>query len=277
MFPPVALTGAKGTIGTVLREKLTGYSYTPLDLPECDLRDKSSVLDALPGHRAVVHLAWHTDRNLPNGSLAIENLEMTANVLDAALRSGVPRVILASSVHADDFFRWDPERHGLLSVERQPVPTSPYGASKVFAESLGAYYAQQGLEVICLRLGGVNPEDQEPEGEHERAVWLRHADCVSLFDCCLSARRIRRQYALLYAVSDNPTRRHDWHNSLGWEPALQGVARRKAECSTQPVWPTVPTWNRAPVLPGELPWQRALDLPSTLLALAHPAVDPEMP
>jgi len=214
----IAITGAKGVIGSILRRGLSDYKITPIDLPEIDVRDYEKLLEIFPGHDVVIHLAWDTKtENYKSGRINPDNILMTYNVYRAAIETKIPRVIMASSVHADNFYNW--KKQELMSVDRVPVPDSPYGASKVFMEALGRYFASKGLEVICIRFGGVNPENKPPLDDfYERKVWLSHKDCISLIKRCIEARKIPNNFLIIYGVSNNTNRIHNYSNPLGWVP-----------------------------------------------------------
>lgn len=219
MKEKVVITGANGTIGTVLTERLKdNYDITPLDLPDVDVRDYQKLLNIFPGHSAVVHLAWNTKiDNFRSGEIDSQNVEMLHNVFKAALQTGVPRVIMASSVHADRFDNW--KGSGKMSPNKTPIPDSPYGALKVGMEAMGRYYASRGLQVVCIRFGGINPQNQpETKPLHERAVWFSHNDCVSLIETVLEANEIPDNFVVMYGMSDNPGRIHDISNPFGWKP-----------------------------------------------------------
>jgi nucleoside-diphosphate-sugar epimerase len=73
----------------------------------------------------------------------------TANVLEAARAARVKRVLFCSSVAA-----YGKQDAAVLTEELPVNPTEPYGASKVWSESLGRYYTQElNLEVVSLRFG----------------------------------------------------------------------------------------------------------------------------
>ncbi|MCD6550160.1 NAD(P)-dependent oxidoreductase [bacterium] len=107
---------------------------------------------------------------------------------------------------------------------RIPIPTSPYGASKVCIEALGRYFAKSyNLSVICIRLEGVNSQDAVTEEILAREpmyhkIWLSHRDCVDLFRKCIETPRIPENFCVIYGVSDNASRIHDISNSVGWFP-----------------------------------------------------------
>ena len=114
-----------------------------------DVRDRPTVRAALAGAHAVVHLAAQT--GVP-GSVddPVHDFDVNAagtlNVLEAARHDGTRRVVLASSgavlgTHAEPALDTTP-----------PRPVSPYGASKLTAESYArAYWSTYGLETAALR------------------------------------------------------------------------------------------------------------------------------
>ena len=218
----VAITGSGGTIGTVLQQGLHGYQLTPLHHTDVDARNYTDLVKAFAGKDTVIHLAHNPNKETIRESAWTDlydpdNSKMTYNVYKAALETKVKRVIMASSVHADNYFTWKgPEK---LSVDRIPTPDTPYGANKIFMESLGRYYATKGLEVVCIRFGGVNPENKPPVNDFwENAVWLSHKDCIAMVDACLKAERVPNNFAVFYAVSNNKDRIHDTTNPFGWKP-----------------------------------------------------------
>lgn len=221
----IAITGSKGVIGTILKRGLEGkYAITSLDLPSVDVRDYKRLKEIFPGHTAVIHLAWDTQTdNFRSEHFNPDNAVMFDNVYSAAIEAGVERVIMASSVHADRFYK----EKALMKPETVPFPDSPYGAHKVFMEALGKWYAQEkSLEVVCIRFGGVNPENRplritDPKSiaqKLERAVWFSHRDCVSLVQKCLETRSIPGKFVVIYGISNNTGRLHDISNPLGWVP-----------------------------------------------------------
>lgn len=216
----VLITGSGGTLGTVLKVDMP-HDTTDFDLPDRDAAQYDHIYEHARGHEAIIHLAW----DFENDGWLAENLnpnntQISFNVFQAAVDAGVKRVIVASSVHADKFTGRDVTKDGLLKPFDLPLPDSPYGAGKVFLESLGRYYAYaKGLEVICIRFGGVNRADVPPAQPYsERQVWLSHRDCVRLIKRCLEAEAIPYNYTILYAVSDNKDRLHNLENPFGWQP-----------------------------------------------------------
>ena len=220
----VAITGSSGKIGQVLQTGLQGCSMVyPLDLPWCDAKDMHALEREFPGKDVVIHLAWNAKiENWRSGTIDPDNTLMTFNVFQAAVNTRVPRVIMASSVHADEFLTW--KRQELLTTDKTPFPTSPYGASKIFMEALGRYYSKHhNLEVICIRFGGVNPQNEITQEMLAAEpilpkVWFSHQDCVALVRACIKAQTVPNNFTIVYGVSDNPERIHDLTNPFGWTP-----------------------------------------------------------
>lgn len=220
MTHKVLVTGSKGTIGDTLRQHLP-HDTTDFDLPEQDAKNFQHLVQAAQGHDTLIHLAWDFSSDGWLGeNLNPDNTMMSFNVFEAACQAQVSRVIMASSVHSDKFIGRKLQPGELLQPTSLPLPDSPYGASKVFMESLGRYYADaKGLEVVCIRFGGVNRLDEPPASpDSERLVWLSQRDCASLVDACIQAPALANNYAIVYGVSDNAGRVHDLNNPFGWKP-----------------------------------------------------------
>jgi len=219
----VLITGSAGTIGKVLVRALA-HDVTEFDLPARDARSLEQLTDAANGHDVVVHLAWNTAaEHSGNDNIDFDNARMAFNVYRAAERTGVPRVIVASSVHADV----PRARRGRSLVASEgSTPDSPYGASKLFVEALGRYFATRGLEVVVVRFGWVSEADDAvalATGVH--TWWLSQSDCIQLVDACVTASTVPNGYTAFYGVSDNPDRIHDTTNPFGWAPLTRAQPR----------------------------------------------------
>jgi uronate dehydrogenase len=216
----VLITGSSGRIGGSLTRglKRRGYQITTFDLPDQDMRDYEQLKEAMTGQDAVIHLAWNIPvDNFDTGRIDTDNTLGFFNIYQAAVATGTKRIILASSVHADQWI--DYKGKELLSTSRVPAPSCPYGAHKCFLEQLGRLYAQDyGLEVVCVRFGGVNRRNRPPKGLAGKSVWLSNYDCLSLVRACLESEKIPSNYAIVYGVSNNINRIHDHTNPFGWVP-----------------------------------------------------------
>jgi uronate dehydrogenase len=217
----VAVTGAAGTIGSVLvpglRER--GHEVRGLDRRSGagvdvvgDCLDPSAVDRLLEGTDAVVHLAGNPgETDLPTA--LDSHVLTTAAVCEGMLRHHVGRLVLASSNHAVG----RTPRSDLVDDTVPPRPDTFYGVAKVAAEAVSRLYADRhGLQVACLRIGSFA---DRPHSRHQLATWLSHGDAVRLVDACLTAPGLG--FAVLYGISGNtrawwdlaPARR------LGYAPA----------------------------------------------------------
>ncbi|HZZ99318.1 MAG TPA: NAD(P)-dependent oxidoreductase [Candidatus Paceibacterota bacterium] len=213
----IIITGSNGTIGTTLKSGLKNVEITNLDLPEFDLRKTEGLWELFAGNEIVIHLAWNSEKeNYRTESIDTENIQMAFNVYQAALRAKITRVIMASSTHADNFHLGRKEGE-LISPLRLPSPKSPYGASKTMIEALGRYYTQKGLEVVCIRFGGVRINNIPRDADTARR-FLTQDDCCSLIQACIDSQNVPENYSIVYGVSKNTGAVHDTSNPFGWEP-----------------------------------------------------------
>jgi UDP-glucose 4-epimerase len=183
------VTGGAGFIGSHIAEALveSGCRVTVLDnlssghvanldhLSEhitfinADICDLAQLLQAADGcevifHEAAVVSVTQTVKD-PLFSARVNDLG-TLNVLEAARRKGVRRVVLASSsaVYGDD-----PE---LPKHERMtPKPLSPYAIQKLTNELHAKLYADlYGLQTVCLRYFNVYGPRQDPSSPYSGVI-----------------------------------------------------------------------------------------------------------
>ncbi len=171
-FSKVLVTGGAGFIGSHLVDKLIsrGYSVVVLDnfhsgemksfceilgrasfeVIEGDIRDRKAVREAMDGVDAVVHLAALIDvEESVNNPLETHdvNVNGTLNVLNEAVRSGVRKLLFASSTAV--YGEGNPLP---LKEEHSLNPISPYAASKISAEGYcRAFNNCYGLGTVILR------------------------------------------------------------------------------------------------------------------------------
>lgn len=225
----VLVTGALGCIGRVVCQALQNeFTIDPIDIRDVknpiNLADPHRAVDVLSarakGADVLIHLAWNArGENWRNARSVPENKSMVEAAYEAAKQAGVKRVIMASSIHADSrFYDWASPRTFLPDMANA-IPDSPYGATKLWAEALGRHYASKhGLEVVCIRFGGValdNVPRQEPLAEK---IWLHTEDCASLVKTCVDIPEISRKFRIVNGVSDNAGRPHCTNNPFGWRP-----------------------------------------------------------
>ncbi|GAA2463069.1 NAD-dependent epimerase/dehydratase family protein [Streptomyces mauvecolor] len=208
----VALTGAAGNIGSFVRRELRRTATrvilldrVPLrreaeneDVHTVDLRDALAVESALSGADQVIHLGGVPDE-APLADLLDANVLGTHHVLEAARRTGIKRVVLASSNRVTGFY---PVAH--LTGPGEPVrPDGLYGVSKAAVEALGQLYADKfGLSVISLRIGSFEPV---PTESRHLATWLSPRDAMGYIRAALTA-PASTHFVTVYAVSANTRR-----------------------------------------------------------------------
>jgi uronate dehydrogenase len=227
-------TGAAGRLGRWLRPRLA-RRFGPLrstDVVECppaaaddevivaDLADRDAVERLVPGTHAIVHFGG-ISREDTFEKIMEANLRGTYNVMDAARRHGVDRIVFASSAHATGFTPVPEHIDGATAAHR---PDTLYGVSKCFGENLGRYHVDKfGMDVACLRIGWAIPE---PFNDYGRQIWLSYPDLLRLVEACLTAPRFG--FAVLYGASD--LERGWWSNApyshIGYVPADGEQARR---------------------------------------------------
>jgi uronate dehydrogenase len=222
----VALSGASGNIGQVLRPALLKLGYSlrsasgrrPLtaisaeeDVLQGDLRDPMIVDRLLNGIDVLIHMAGTSvERSLPE---VIENNLVGLNaVYEGARRHRVKRIVFASSNHAVGMHSVDSK----LDLDCDLRPDGFYGLSKVWGEAMSRmYWDKHGVEGICLRIGTAI---EKPTEFRHLSTWLGHDDLVQLIDRCIKVPDIG--FLIAWGVSANT--RSYWNNDgsvrLGYRP-----------------------------------------------------------
>ncbi len=188
----IIFTGGSGKAGRHVVPYLTGRGHavlnldlTPLDCPGVntlltDLTDSGQVFNALSQHfgfdgfetgngpakvDAVVHFAA-IPRILmkPDNTTFAANTVSTYNVIEAAVKLGIRKVIIASSetTYGVCFAEGDKDYHQFPLTEDYDVdPMDSYGLSKVVNEKTARAFAMRtGADIYALRIGNViSPED----------------------------------------------------------------------------------------------------------------------
>ena len=224
----IIITGSQGCIGTILQDGLINiFDLYLLDLKEKNTqktfnidiaREYNRLVKILRNKDIIIHLAWDFKEDFPREVIIPQNKLMAENVYSAAAEAGVKRIIIASSVHADDYSKIKNKKD---FISRNPWPDSPYGASKVYIESLGKYYAKyHALEVICIRFGGINQGNKiiYKEDPNYDKVLLFKKDCIDLIESCILAKKVPNNFQVFTAVSNNRNRVHSIKNFLGRRP-----------------------------------------------------------
>jgi UDP-glucose 4-epimerase len=178
MVRKMTVTGGAGFIGsnlvrllrsfdhrvTVIDDLSSGYRENLHELPEVELiegsiLDEEAVQRAVAAADVVFHLAASVGnkRSIDNPVLDSQiNVIGTLNVLEAARRAGVRKVVYSSSAGIFGELRTMP-----VAEDHAIAPCSPYGASKLAGEKHGLVYAElYDLEVVALRYFNVYGPNQ---------------------------------------------------------------------------------------------------------------------
>lgn len=149
------------------RANLDGAGPAGAVVHELDLRDGAAVAEVVARERPelVFHLAAQVDvrRSVTHTAHDVRvNVEGTVNVLEAARRGGVRRVVYSSTGGAIYG-----EGAALPAPEDTAVrPLAPYGQAKFAGEGYCALYGRlHGLSTISLRYANVYGPRQDPLGE----------------------------------------------------------------------------------------------------------------
>ena len=198
----VLITGASGTLGRKLVHHLTqrgGYDLVLLDriaatddVIGADLsRRDADWPSAFSGVDCVVHLAAAARPNAPWSTFVTDNVDATLNVFEAALAHHVPRVVFASSLQT----MFGHRENAPVGTDLPTAPINFYSASKVFGERVAKWFSEQGLSVICLRLGAVYPGENRPRGARatpdDQRTWLSDGDLCRACECAILAGEVR--------------------------------------------------------------------------------------
>jgi UDP-glucose 4-epimerase len=187
----VLVTGGAGFIGSHIAEALvnrghqvrvldnlsTGHLSNMADFRDRiefihgDLLDVPTVLRAVEGVQYVFHQAAlasvprSVERPLDTHAACVTG---TLNLLDAARRAGVQRLVYAASSSAYGDQPFSSKREGDL-----PAPISPYGAAKLAGEYYcQAFTATYGFQTVCLRYFNVFGPRQDPNSPYSAVIPL---------------------------------------------------------------------------------------------------------
>jgi nucleoside-diphosphate-sugar epimerase len=214
----ILITGAAGKVGTLLRPRLAraGRTLRLLDITDpgpvdgtgdeeiviASVDDLDALTMAFEGVDAVVHLGGQSKEADPEEVLRL-NAYGSYCVLEAARRTGVQKVVLASSSHAAGYLERDDVAYpDGLPADLPPRPDTLYGWSKAAVEGVGSLYADRfGLDVICLRIGLWFPTPPQLRG---LANWLSPDDGARLVEACVAVEK--PGFRIVWGVSRNTRR-----------------------------------------------------------------------
>jgi len=254
----LVVTGAGGNLGGKLVSALGG-EFT---LRCLDLRRAAGCIDADLGiyedrwtqqfedADIVLHFAGEPRPTASWAKVQHGNIAATCNVLRAARRCKVRRVIFASSNQVMAGYRF---RNTPITTEMPPAPLNPYAISKLFCEEAGrAFASQTGISFIGLRIGNIQPGENVPRagmglGLWGQQMWLSNRDFIGGVRAAILAAGV--PFAICNLVSNNPGMPWDLRHTRevlgfvpqdGFAPDLSPEDRAEEELA-----------SRARLVPGE--------------------------
>jgi UDP-glucose 4-epimerase len=189
----ILVTGSRGKVGsaTVTALDEAGHDVTAVDLgpavferstgPEyrqADLTNAGDAFAVVRGHDAVIHAAAIPDPlHHPPHTVFQNNLMATFNVLEAAVRWGLPRFVNVSSETVPGIFfpeRPVPRPYAPIDEDYAALPQDPYALAKHFGEQL-MDAAVRRSDIRCI---SIRPSWVQWEGNYERNIgpFLRDPD-----------------------------------------------------------------------------------------------------
>lgn len=226
----VLVTGAAGMIGTDLvpalsrRHELRLFDRQSVEsdheVVTGDLTDQSALLRACDGVDAVVHLAAATWEYDVHEVMIPANVAGTWNVFDAARRSGVERIVFASTHHTVGIHHADETLE--LTERADPRPDTFYAVTKLYGEALARHFSERyRMRAYCLRIGYYMSPARIAEGPSraKEALVLSARDFAQLVERCLTVDYPR--FGIYNAISEA---RNPWlsiekaRRELGYSP-----------------------------------------------------------
>ena len=245
------------TLVDVKAENPRGEAVDGVQIADLIDPDRSKYAALFEGVDAVVHLGYKRRSGDPLDHFFDEkaNVEMAYNVLRTAYDAGVPRVVMASSNHAADWYE-----HNLIHTRRMesldpyalPLSDNFYGWAKATYEHLGFLFAcglggfgdadggeshvsgtpvGRRMGVVMVRIGAPRELDPElyrgdPAGyKRDLGAYISPRDLTQLFRRAMETPNIDNEHGVpwqvVYGISGNTRAFWSLSNArrvLGYEP-----------------------------------------------------------
>jgi nucleoside-diphosphate-sugar epimerase len=219
------ITGAAGHIGRAIAPLLPPQWQLHLTdvaaeagVTALDITDPDACERVFQDANAVVHLAAVPDPTASWDRLVAPNVIGAYHVAHAAADVGVRRLVLASSLHAVSAVPETTQARG----DDAPRPGTLYGATKAWAEALGAWVAATtSTTVVALRIGyfAIEPPDLEQVPTRDLTAWLSARDAAELVRAAVESEGLT--FVVANGISANRFRRADIEQTvsrLGYQP-----------------------------------------------------------
>jgi NAD+ dependent glucose-6-phosphate dehydrogenase len=245
----IVLIGGLGTIGSILEKGFSDiYEMAVLDIckptrknrrnyVKVDVANMDQLMTAIPDDAyALVNITGLPNSVQPpipdaKGFHLCNDVYVvgTYNVLMAAAKKGIRKVVIASTNHVTGAY----EVGGISTLGREirtddyPLPDSIYGAMKLCGELFCYLFSREkNISVICLRMGSVVEDELSVLRSNDRAhrTIMSKRDTVEIFKKAIEA---EIEYGVYYGVSDNTGKPWDISNTideLKFQPKINAQA-----------------------------------------------------
>lgn len=262
----IGITGSSGIVGSRIYPSLLKHGYNVVGISDgknisqggpqrrgedeirtdyvdrvCDLTDPTACEGVFDGCDKIIHLAAQGSPDASFDEVCRVNIVGMYNVLEQAKKSGVKRVVFASTNHTQhgssmtagatpetiDFSRL---KDGKMRLSDPATPDSFYAVSKLCGEDLGRLYASVwgAFDFVALRIGWVLYDDptelrNTKYERYLRSMYLSRRDCEGYFHASLEAQipKEMNRFMNAYAISNNSTAVFDLEDTiskLGYMP-----------------------------------------------------------
>jgi uronate dehydrogenase len=229
----VLITGASGYVGRHLTRGLEGLHELRLaDMQpladktrfvSADVTRLEDMLRVTDGIDAVVHLAvasgleGEVEDDAFNPLRFDVNVKGTYNVLEAARRHGVRRVVHTSSI----MVAWGYPPHERVASDAPPRTAGTYSLTKSLAEAVCEHFVRNHrMSIVCLRIPKpIDPRDPRWQGRRIRPQWLAFADLIQAYQLALTAADIG--FEIITVVAEAAQQRWELEKArriLGYRP-----------------------------------------------------------
>jgi UDP-glucose 4-epimerase len=279
MTKRIVFTGGSGKAGrhvvpylldkghTILNLDLVPLNHPGVNTLVTDLTDSGQTFNALSMHfgleefatgtgpapiDAVVHFAAVPRVLLrPDNTTFTANVTSTYNVLEAAVKLGIKKVIIASSetTYGVCFAEGDKDFHSFpLEEDYDSDPMDSYGLSKVVNEKTGRAFAMRsGIDVYALRIGNViEPHEytmfpgflaNPPSRKRNAWSYIDARDLGQIVDLCVGKDGLG--YQVFNAVNDEITTTENTAEALRKyapnSPVTRPMGEREAPISNRKI------------------------------------------
>ena len=209
----LAITGVSGNLGgklvAALRLDYTLRCFDARGSADCITADLASYDDSWARHfegvDTLLHFAGESQPTASWAQVQRGNIVATGNVLRAARRRGVRRIVYASTNQVMGGYRFADRK---ITTELPPAPLNPYAVSKLFCEEAGrAFSSETGISFIAFRIGNIQQGENIPHagmglGLWGQQMWLSNRDFITGVRAAITAANV--SFAILNLVSNNP-------------------------------------------------------------------------